>query len=86
MHKVYKPGEAPAGYNFEEYCPRCDQYIPVVVDDDEFTGYDQVCPVCGKRLMLCTLCHDDNGDVCDWTEKHGCRYGRRNLNEQACGV
>lgn len=61
MHKVYKPGEEPADYNFEEMCPHCDEQIPVVIDDGCFE-YKTTCPVCGKPLMLCGLCRMDYMD------------------------
>lgn len=76
MHKAYKPGEAPEHYNFEEYCPHCNNEIPIVIDDAVFR-YKMTCPVCGEKLMLCTLCHWDNSDAglpdrCDWSYEHGC--------------
>lgn len=76
MHKVYKPGECPADYNYEEGCPYCDEAIPVVIDNECF-DYRATCPVCGKPLMLCTLCRwdaEDNGepDRCDWSDATGC--------------
>lgn len=79
MHSVYKPGKAPNGYNFEEYCPHCDNCIPVVVDDKDFVHYEFKCPVCGNRLMLCKLCHDDGG-VCNWNEESGCFRMERGLD------
>ena len=72
MHAVYKPGEAPEGYDQEEYCPHCDNAIPVVLDQQDFDYYEFTCPVCGNRLMLCTLCCDDENGKCDWTEERGC--------------
>ena len=74
MHQVYKPGTAPKKYNFEEYCPWCDEGIPVVIDDVDFEHYEFKCPVCGHKLMLCTLCHWDQEDGdgthgCDWDKK-----------------
>ena len=69
---TYKPGEVkPDDYDFEEYCPHCDSFIPVrTYSTDE---YETVCPVCGKRLMLCTLCRDVFGDTCDWNDKNDCK-------------
>ena len=77
MHKAYKPGEAPKDYNFEEMCPHCDEFIPIVIDDDDATSYEVICPVCGEKMMLCTLCHwdaeeDENPHDCDWCPAHGC--------------
>ena len=72
MNQVFYPGQEPIGYDQEEYCPHCESMIPVVVDQDDFDHYEFTCPVCGERLMLCTLCHDNCGDKCDWSEEHGC--------------
>lgn len=74
-HKAYKPGHAPANYNFEEYCSICDTEIPIVIDENEFKNYAVTCPECGAKLMLCTLCRWDqetNNPRCDWTAEHGC--------------
>lgn len=76
MHKVYKPSECPKDYNYEETCPHCDDAIPVVIDDDCF-NYTTICPVCGKPMMLCTLCRwdaEDSGEPfrCNWNEVSGC--------------
>lgn len=71
MHKVYRPDECPKEYNYEEYCPHCDEMIPVVIDDGCFE-YATTCPVCGKRLMLCTLCHWDYTDDLSDHYAHGC--------------
>lgn len=77
MHKALynEDGE----YNFEEECPFCGEYIPVLIDEMDFNHYDIICPVCGKRMMLCTLCRWDqeledgfDGNYkCDWSEA-GC--------------
>ena len=72
MHKIYHPGNCPTNYDFEEYCPFCDNAIPVKIDHGDYDHYEFTCPVCGEKLMLCTLCHDDHGDKCDWTEQTGC--------------
>lgn len=52
-----------AEYDIEEYCAYCYNAIGIVADEGE---YETVCPLCGNRLMLCTYCHDDFGDICDW--------------------
>lgn len=82
MHKAYK--EVPKDYNFEEMCPHCGEYIPIVIDDDDTTNYEIICPVCGEKMMLCTLCHWDQqdeedycGDRCDWSPAHGCFRNRK---------
>lgn len=72
MHSVYYPGKVPKEYDQEEYCPHCDNVIPVVIDHDDFEHYEFTCPVCGNRLMLCTLCDEDQDGACDWIEKYGC--------------
>lgn len=63
MHIAYKPGTEPNDYNFEEFCPHCDSAIPIVIDNEEMNKYDLVCPVCGKELMLCTLCMWDQEET-----------------------
>lgn len=70
------------GYNFDEYCPECDSYVPIVIDDEDTETYSVICPGCGRKLMLCTLCHWDDvdaglGDRCDWNPKHGCFRQRK---------
>ena len=64
MIKTYAP-DTPGG-DIEEYCPHCDSCIGVSAEEGD--GYETTCPVCGKRLMLCTYCHDDFGDCCDWND------------------
>ena len=47
--------------------------------ENECFDYEITCPVCGEKMMLCTLCmwdqegtgEDAPGD-CDWTEEYGC--------------
>ena len=75
MHIAYGK-EIVRGYDFEEPCPYCDTYIAIKVDPDD-PSYEVVCPECGERLMLCTLCHDDFGDDCDWCKERGCKRMRR---------
>ena len=84
MNKVYKPGEAPTEYDFEEYCPYCDNAIPVVIDQTDYEHYQFKCPVCGHKLMLCTLCYDDQEETgafhnCDWNPSDDtcCKCRRR---------
>ena len=69
-------------YDFGEYCPECDTDIPVVIDDDDMETYAVTCPTCGRKTMLCTLCHWDANDEghderCDWCPAHGCWRGRK---------
>lgn len=90
MHRLYKPGTAPEGYNFAEMCPHCGEYIPVEVDNFDY-NYEEVCPVCGKKLMLCTLCYwdqeleeDFGGSYkCDWSEQKGCYRDLKNRKDGA---
>ena len=66
-----------AEQNFEneitEVCPHCENEITMQWNVKE-SGYMAFCPVCGKRLMLCSACHDD-GYACDYeTETDSCRF------------
>lgn len=54
-------------YDVEEYCPHCDNMIAVNVDE-KLQHLETVCPVCGKKLMICSSC-DRN---CDWGEAGCC--------------
>lgn len=56
-----------------EVCPHCENEITMQWNVSE-SGYKAYCPVCGKRLMLCTACHDD-GYACDYdTDTDSCRF------------
>lgn len=82
MHRVFKPEEAPKDYNFEEICPHCDTPLPVVIDEDEEVEYEVTCPVCGNRIMLCTLCTwDGMPKECDWTKEDGCFRKRKEADD-----
>ena len=77
MHKAFKPGEAPSNYNYGEDCPECGETIGIVIDENDTTNYEVICPVCGNPMMLCTLCHWDNEEAenphdCDWCPARGC--------------
>ena len=63
-------------YNYEETCPHCDEPCAVLIDDNDYTHYTKTCPYCGEKMMLCTLCHWDYGEVCDWNPETGCRIER----------
>ena len=66
----------------EEYCPYCDTYIGYAIDKDDFWHYEFTCPNCGHKLMLCDLCHQDYGDICDWNSKTGlCRLSASVLDQ-----
>lgn len=72
MNAVFHPCNYPKEYNFEEYCVWCDNFIPVVIDNEDCQHYKLECPVCGEPMMLCTLCKDDikeNGGMeCDFAD------------------
>lgn len=75
-HKVYGTNDIePPDYNFSEICPHCDGEIAVKLEDGNYRDYTVICPDCGKEMMLCTLCHWDYGDICDWCET-GCILSR----------
>ena len=76
MHIAYIPEDIHAEYDFEEPCPWCDTYVAVKIDPED-PCYEAVCPVCGKQLMLCTMCHDEFGDDCDWCKGRGCKRERK---------
>ena len=57
-----------------EVCPHCENEITMQWSIKE-SGYKAYCPVCGKRLMLCTACHDDTGNMCDYDIKtNSCKF------------
>lgn len=82
MIKTYAPGTS--GGDIEEYCPHCDSSIGVCAEEGD--GYETTCPVCGKRLMLCTYCHDDFGDNCDWNDNKDerCSRMRKEFDQYDC--
>lgn len=50
-----------------EYCPHCDTESTLMWSVEEH-GYEIYCPVCGKKIMLCSdsgVIRSD-GKVCDW--------------------
>ena len=69
--------EQETDYNFDEPCPHCDEYVPIVIDDADTETYSVICPNCGRKMMLCVLCHWDADDAgydegCDWNPVRGC--------------
>lgn len=73
MHTVIKP-PTDKYYDYTEYCPHCDNEIPVVIDYNlQNPRYERKCPICGKRLMLCTLCLGA-GFECNWNATGGCMF------------
>ena len=53
-----------------EFCPHCENEITMVWDTADL-GFQAICPVCGKRLMLCDECQHT---VCEDGEPHCCDY------------
>lgn len=79
MNRVFSENDVVKEYNFEEPCPHCDTYVPIVIDENDRTCYEVTCPVCHNKIMLCTLCHwdaEDDGEnpciICDWNPVNGC--------------
>lgn len=64
-------------YEITEVCPHCENEITMQWSVEEL-GYKAYCPVCGKRLMLCSACHDDTGGMCDYDIKtDSCKFNPR---------
>ena len=56
-----------------EVCPYCESEVTLHWNVKD-RGYKAYCPVCGKKLMLCSACHD-NGYGCDYNSKTDkCRW------------
>lgn len=77
MHKFFHPDYPPEHFDYDEPCDNCSASIPIVIDWNEQTCYEITCPVCGHKMMLCSLCHwdDENSDDpvgCDWSPANGC--------------
>ena len=68
-HTVFYPGQVLAGYDVEEYCPYCEDCIPIKVDYDALDDLEVECPVCHSILMICAMC---DVSTCDWREGSGC--------------
>lgn len=61
-------------YEITEVCPHCENEITMQWNVEELC-YKAYCPVCGKRLMLCSACHDDTGGMCDYDSKtDSCKF------------
>ena len=61
-------------YFVTEYCPHCDTESTLMWSVEEH-GYEIYCPVCGKKIMLCSMCEHTND--CDWTEEAGCKMMKK---------
>lgn len=57
-------------YLVTECCPHCDTESTLMWSVEEH-GYEIYCPVCGKKIMLCSMCGHHND--CGWTEEAGCK-------------
>lgn len=57
-----------------EVCPYC-MGENIIQWDVEKDGYEVLCQHCGKKILLCDACrHSDDNEhqLCDWNEVHGC--------------
>lgn len=75
-HKVFgsdafrNGGDAPY-YDIEEYCPHCDELLPILVDLDQIHNFFVTCPKCGGKVLLCSLCRencDQRDGVCQMSD------------------
>lgn len=57
-------------YLVTECCPHCDTESTLMWSVEEH-GYEIYCPVCGQKIMLCSMC--DHHNDCDWTEEAWCK-------------
>lgn len=61
-------------YEITEVCPHCENKITMQWSVEDL-GYKAYCQVCGKRLMLCSACHDDTCGMCDYDSKtDSCKF------------
>lgn len=65
-------------YFVTEYCPHCDTESTLMWSVEQH-GYEIYCPVCGKKIMLCSMCGHHND--CDWTEEAGCKMKKEEYRE-----
>lgn len=67
-------------YDFEEFCPACNDSIAIKLDPEDKSFY-VYCPTCKRRrkLVFCTMCID-SGCFCDWRSKNGCHMKRRTVH------
>lgn len=70
--KPHKADNSIPDTEITEFCPHCDTEVTMNWDVEE-RGYVAFCPVCGKRMMLCSMC-DGN---CNWNaENDTCKMCR----------
>lgn len=74
-HIIYHPDKSVGAFNVVEYCPFCDNDIPVLFDLNDEGNLKATCPVCGRTLMLCTMCPARS--QCNYSDATGCRYNIR---------
>lgn len=68
-------------YTITEVCPHCENEITMQWSVEEF-GYTAYCPVCGKRLMLCSACHDDT-DSCNYdSNSDSCKFNCKTADQK----
>lgn len=60
----------PDNHEVTEVCPHCDSEVTMIWNVAE-RGLKAFCPVCGKRLMLCSECPatTERGAACDYDSK-----------------
>lgn len=75
MHVAQYHPDSDFIYHVEEQCPNCSSMIAVNVDE-KLTHLETKCPVCGKKMMICSMC-DRN---CDWTPAGCC------MDQAHCGT
>lgn len=56
-----------------EMCPHCQNEVTVQWNVEK-DGYELYCPYCGFPIMLCSMCDERDGKVCDWEEIKGCKH------------
>ena len=67
--KLVNSDSGKRAFTVTEVCPHCENEIEMRWSI-EALGYKAVCPVCGKRLMLCDEClHAEDGGHCDYDSK-----------------
>lgn len=69
-HIVLNTNDITSDYDVEEYCPYCDYMVAIQIDDD-CDDIEITCPICKRKLLLCSMCIHINSR-CDWTEENSC--------------
>lgn len=55
-----------------EVCPKCDRENTLIDWDVEDLGMTAYCPVCGARMMLCSICDNE----CDQDDSGKCKHSQ----------